>query len=143
MFTTTLLRRLFKQDGRPARQAPLELHELLGPGRVGVLSAACCDANSAARDEQLRANLASALQQTGSHHRPVHSTLTLARHQLRQLGTRIDGPAAAFRDDLATLFQTHGLAAFPLLIVDGRIAFYGGVPSTEAIGHKLLSQPGR
>jgi hypothetical protein len=66
----------------------------------------------------------------------------VARHQLRELGTQIEGPAAAFRDDLATLFQTQGLAAFPLLIVDGRIAFYGGVPSTETIELKLLSQPG-
>jgi hypothetical protein len=142
MSITPLLRRLFKRDGLPAHSAPLEIHELLGRGRVGVLSAACCDASSAARDAQLQANLASALHKTGSHRRPVHSTLTVARHQLRELGTQIEGPAAAFRDDLATLFQTQGLAAFPLLIVDGRIAFYGGVPSTETIELKLLSQPG-
>jgi hypothetical protein len=141
-FIAPMLRRLLKREGQPTHRAPLEIHELLGRGRVGVLSAACCDASSAARDEQLQANLASALQKTGSRQRPVHSTLTVARHQLRELGTQVDGPVAAFRDDLATLFQTRGLAAFPLLIVDGRIAFYGGVPSTEIIELKLLSQPG-
>ena len=138
MFSTKTLRRFFEPGSTgPSAPGSAPLHALLGAGRVGILSAACCDAMSRPKDEQLARHLAEAMQHTGSQRPVVQATLTATRQQLRELGSAADTATAAFQDELSSVFQTHGLAAFPLLIVDGQIAFYGGVPSPDAIASSL------
>ena len=39
------------------------------------------------------------------------------------------------------LFQAKGLSIFPLLIINGRVAFYGGVPPIAQIEERLQRQP--
>lgn len=133
------LRQLFNRAAASPDGASASLDELLGSGRVAVLSAACCDAMSLPRDEALAANLAAAMAGTTPERPVAFGTLTDTRRQLREAGPALGSVALDFRDQLSALFQTQGLAAFPLLLVDGRVAFYGGVPSVEAIAEKLRS----
>lgn len=139
MFGLQALRQLFNPTSAAATGDTVRLDELLGKGSVAVVSAACCDAMSTPKDEELAANLSSALESTNLQRPVAFGTLTGTRQQLRDAGSALDSVALDFRDQLSALFQTEGLAAFPLLLVDGRVAFYGGVPSVEAIAEKLTS----
>ena len=138
------LRHFFK---RSTDTSAVDIVGLLGPGQVLLLSAACCDAMSSPKDDELAANLSEAMALTGLNYTVALTTLTDTQKQLRAHGASLDGIAATFRDQLGSLFQTHGLAAFPLLLVEGQLAFYGGVPSPQAIAQRLSAssvspQPG-
>ena len=117
------------------------VQDLLSKEKIGILSASCCDATTQAKDEQLAANLSSAMEKAGVEHQVVLSTITSTRQQLRDLGAEVGDDVKIFKENLAGLFQGQGLAAFPILLVNGKIAFYGGVPSVEMIVQKLQSPP--
>ncbi|MGY4828574.1 hypothetical protein ACVNIS_08360 [Sphaerotilaceae bacterium SBD11-9] len=133
------LRRLFGGSADEAPTASKDIVKLLGPGHVVVLSAACCDAMSSPKDDEMAANLAQAMELAGGNYTIALATLTDTQKQLRAHGTALEGIASTFRDQLSTLFQTQGLAAFPLLLVEGQLAFYGGVPSPKAIAQRLTA----
>jgi hypothetical protein len=139
MFGLQALKQMFNPHSSSTTIEAASLAEMLDSGSVALISAACCDAMSTPRDEELAANLAAAMKQAGLARPVAFGTLTGTRQQLRDRASTLEGPALAFRDQLGALFQTEGLAAFPLLLVGGRIAFYGGVPSVEAIADKLVA----
>lgn len=139
MFGLQALRQLFNPTSAATTGATAHLADLLGRGSVAVVSAACCDATCTPKDEELAAHLGSALERTHLQRPVAFGTLTGTQKQLREAGSALDGIALDFRHQLGALFQSQGLAAFPLLLVDGRIAFYGGVPSIDAIAEKLTS----
>ena len=139
MFGLQALRQLFNPTSASPSGNAARLEELLRSGSVAVISAACCDAMSTPKDEELAANLTAALESTNLKRPVAFGTLTETRQQLRDVGSALDSVAVEFRNQLGALFQTQGLAAFPLLLVDGRVAFYGGVPSIGAIAEKLVS----
>lgn len=142
MFGLHALRRLFNPGVVSNEDRVATLEELLRSGSVAVISAACCDAMSTPKDEELVRNLTQALEAAAGPSRSVaFGTLTGTRQQLRAQASTLDGVALAFRDQLGALFQTQGLAAFPLVLVDGRLAFYGGVPSVQAIAERLAAGP--
>lgn len=114
---------------------------LLQPGNVGILSAACCDSGAAAKDEGLKANLQSAMLALDDRRPVVVETITSAQRHLRALQAQADAPQKRLIGQVVSLFQANGLSVFPLLIVNGRIAFYGGVPSVEMIRDTLQRQP--
>ncbi|WP_157264186.1 hypothetical protein [Azohydromonas aeria] len=114
---------------------------LLDKDNIGILSASCCDATSSPRDEELKANLLQAMQQAEIERAVVCQTITAAQRHLRELSTSADGPQKQLIANVTTLFQSHGLGIFPLLIINGRVAFYGGVPSVEQIRQRLQRQP--
>ena len=131
------LRHFFGGSPDEAPTAAEDIVKLLGPGQLVVLSAACCDAMSSPKDDEMALNLAQAMELAGGNYTIALTTLTDTQKQLRAHGAALEGIASTFRDQLSSLFQTQGLAAFPLLLVDGQLAFYGGVPSPQAIAHRL------
>lgn len=139
MYGLQALRRLFHPTSAPTTGDTATLDELLARGSVAVISAACCDAMSLPKDEALAASLAAALERAGLQRPVAFGTLTGTREQLREAGSSLQGAALDLRNQLGALFQTEGLAAFPMLLVDGRIAFYGGVPSLDTLTEKLMS----
>jgi hypothetical protein len=139
MFGLQALRKLFNPSSAPTTADTSTLDDMIGRGSVAVISAACCDAMSTPKDEELAANLVAALDKASLQRPVAFGTLTGTRQQLRDAGSTLEGVALEFRNQLGALFQAEGLAAFPLLLVDGRIAFYGGVPSVDAIAQKLAS----
>lgn len=133
------LRKLFNPVTTSTTSHTATLDELLGRGAVAVISAACCDAMSTPRDEALAANLVAALANANLQRPIAFGTLTGTRAQLRDAGSALEGTMLDFRNQLGALFQTEGLAAFPLVLIDGRIAFYGGVPTVGALAERLTS----
>jgi hypothetical protein len=114
---------------------------LLDKHNVGILSAACCDATSAPKDEQLKTNVLQAMQASADVRPLVIETITAAQRHLRELGATADDSQKRLVANVVTLFQTHGLSIFPILIINGRVAYYGGVPSAQMIQERLQQQP--
>jgi hypothetical protein len=140
--TSTLMRALLPacctSSSTPDEAAGFQA--LLDARHIGVLSAACCDATAAGKDEALQANLQQAMAAERDTRPVVMQNITSAQRHLRALGADTPAPQRQLVDSVVSLFQSHGLAVFPLLIVDGRVAFYGGAPSVELIRAKLRAQ---
>jgi hypothetical protein len=120
---------------------PGAMKALLDKNNVGILSAACCDSTAAPKDEGLKQNLLKAMEQAGDQRAVIVETITSAQQHMRTLELQADAGQKQLIQDVVALFQANGLSIFPLLIVNGRVACYGGVPSVEMIQEKLQKQP--
>jgi hypothetical protein len=114
-----------------------KLQALLDKQNIGILSAACCDATAARKDEQLKSNLLQAMQGAGDDRAVVVETITAAQRNMRQIENQADAQQKRLIANVVQLFQSNGLSVFPILIINGRVACYGGVPSVELIRRKL------
>lgn len=143
MFNASSLLRFFKPScsAGSCETDSGSVQELLSKEKIGILSASCCDASTQSKDEQLASNLSAAMERAGIERQVVFSTITATRQQLRDLGTQVGDDVKTFKENLAGLFQGQGLAAFPMLLLNGKIAFYGGVPSVDMIAQKLQAPP--
>lgn len=110
---------------------------ILAPGAVGYLSASCCNPAALPDDERLVANVNAALQELGLEREIHKETLTNANAGMRALRATLDADQMAVVNKVTSLFSTQGLEAFPILFVDGDLAFYGGLPSTEEIAEHM------
>ena len=120
---------------------PSTLKALLDKNNIGILSAACCDSTAGPKDEGLKDNLRQAMARTGDHRAVVVETITSAQQHMRALEAQADLGQKLLIQNVVTLFQANGLSIFPLLIINGRIAFYGGVPTLALIEQRLQHQP--
>ncbi len=114
---------------------------MLDRNNIGILSAACCDSTASLQDDALRANIDQAMKRIGEKRAVVVESITAAQQQLRTLEAQADSSQRQLIQGVIALFQANGLSIFPLLIIDGRIAFYGGVPTTELIQERLQKRP--
>lgn len=117
------------------------LQAVLDKQNIGILSAACCDATAAPKDKALTDNLLQAQRQAGDTRPVLVETITAAQKNMRQLEAQADAQQKRLVASIVQLFQSNGLSIFPILIINGRVAFYGGVPTAEMIRKKLQSQP--
>jgi hypothetical protein len=120
---------------------PGAMKALLDKNNVGILSAACCDSTAGPKDEGLKQNLLKAMEQAGDQRAVIVETITSAQQHMRTLESQADAGQKQLIQNVVALFQANGLSIFPLLIVNGRVAYYGGVPSVEMIQEKLQKQP--
>jgi len=120
---------------------PSTMKALLDKNNIGILSAACCDSTAGPKDEGLKDNLRQAMARTGDHRAVVVETITSAQQHMRALEAQADLGQKLLIQNVVTLFQANGLSIFPLLIINGRIAFYGGVPTLALIEQRLQRQP--
>jgi len=119
------------------------LAEVLQPTSVSILSASCCDASGLPKEQELKRNVAEAMQRL-AHVEPVCiETITAAQSGIRSLAGKLDARQQRLVDTVVHLFQTQGLSVFPMLVVDGRLAYYGGVPSVDMIVDKLRNRSHR
>lgn len=144
MFNANSLLRFFKPscaNGRCDTAKAGTVQELLSKENIGILSASCCDSSTQGKDELLASHLAQAMESAGLERQVIFSTITATRQELRDLGANVDGDIKVFRENLVGLFQGQGLSAFPMLVIGGKIAFYGGVPAIDQIQQKLQTPP--
>lgn len=120
---------------------PGAMKALLDKNNVGILSAACCDSTAGPKDEGLKQNLLKAMEQADDQRAVIVETITSAQQHMRTLESQADADQKQLIQNVVALFQANGLSIFPLLIVNGRVAYYGGVPSVEMIQEKLQKQP--
>ncbi len=114
-----------------------KLEEMLqgekGKPSVVILSGVCCNPFSYSTEEQLQKNIRSALK-TLNIESGIHIiTITEAQHSLQTLPKEY----LSLVDNIVAIFQSMGLKAFPAIIINGKLAFYGGIPSIEMIQDKL------
>lgn len=116
------------------------LRAALSKDNIGIISASCCDASAPAKDEALKANVASAMKAAGDTRTVAIETITTAQKYLRSSEFQVGTSEKVLVESVMALFQSSGMAIFPLLIVDGKLASYGGVPTVDQIKAKLLAQ---
>lgn len=123
---------------RSADKLPEKLLQALSPGEVALISASCCASDATALDQALKENLraASGNNDCGV---PIEVTITEAKRALPHLQRQLHPQQAKVVEKIQALVASHGLGIFPLLLVDGQIAFYGGIPTVEMIAGKLAS----
>jgi hypothetical protein len=117
------------------------MRALLDKNNIGILSAACCDTTAGPKDEALKASLRQAMENTGDRRAVVVETITSAQRHMRALEAQADLGQKLLIQNVVSLFQANGLSIFPLLIINGRVAFYGGVPTLALIEQRLQRQP--
>lgn len=120
---------------------PSSVKALLDKNNIGILSAACCDSTAGPKDEGLKKNLLDAMEKAGDKRAVIVETITSAQKHMRALESQADTSQKQLIQNVVALFQANGLGIFPLLIVNGRVAYYGGVPSAEMILERLQKQP--
>jgi hypothetical protein len=108
--------------------------EVLQPGGIGVLSAACCYAGAKALDDTLVADLKAA---GVSADEIKMENITTAQQALPLMMVKLNASQRTLVQTITGLFMRNGLSVFPMLIVNGEIAFYGGSPGKEALAQKL------
>lgn len=119
---------------------PSTFKALVEATNVGVLSAACCDTTAAAKDQALMTNLQQALKAEGDERAVIFETITSAQKHIRTLQAVVGPEQQKLISGVVALFQANGLSIFPLLIIDGRVAYYGGAPTVEAIRERLQAR---
>lgn len=120
---------------------PSTMQALLDKNNIGILSAACCDSTAGPKDEALKVSVRQAMENTGDRRAVVVETITSAQQHMRALEAQADLGQKLLIQNVVTLFQANGLSIFPLLIINGRVAFYGGVPTIASIEQRLQRQP--
>jgi hypothetical protein len=131
-----LLEKLF---GCGSKKDDIALDELLsgkeGKPSIVILTASCCNPLAIPGDNKIKNNIAGALTNLGIDTEIHLFTITSAQSSLnslpdqhKELGNKVMG-----------LFQSKGLGAFPALIINGELVFYGGIPEVEQIQEKLAS----
>jgi hypothetical protein len=120
-----------------------KIAQMLAPGSVGYLSASCCTPSAAIADEQLVRNVQQAMSNLGINVEIQKETLTSAQAGMRSAIAQLSLQQGKVVTKVMALFSTRGFEAFPILFVDGDLAFYGGVPSTEAIEEYFRSRLSR
>lgn len=116
-----------------------KVQQLLAPGNIGYLSASCCNPMAAPLDDQLEANVRQALANLQLNVEIHKETLTGAQSSMRSAMSQMNLKQGKVGAKVMSLFSTRGLSAFPCLFVSGELAFYGGVPTTEAIQEYLTA----
>lgn len=113
------------------------LARLLEVDSIAMLSAVCCNPRAAHMDQELRRNLEHALAELRLDVPIYVETITAAQAQLRSVTPCLEPEQQRLIASVLTLFQSHGLGVFPILIVNRKVAFYGGVPTPDMLLRRL------
>ena len=111
----------------------------LGPDVVVILSASCCMQGTADIDTQVEASARAALEAANLDWTLLTVTVTQAQNTLGRVSGELDDTQGALAGQVSELFLSHGLSAFPVLIVNQRLVSYGGAPDQELVRKALPS----
>lgn len=100
---------------------------------IVILSSFCCNPLSYGADEKLKDAVQQALAQIGRNAKVHVLSITDAQRSRADL----EDSHKPLLNDIQSIFQSHGLRAFPALIINGGLAFYGGTPEISELRKKL------
>ncbi|WP_255988992.1 hypothetical protein [Chitinolyticbacter albus] len=109
----------------------------LSPETVAVVSASCCVRGTADIDAETEAAAHAALESAHLDWPVVTVTVTQAQSSLGKISGELDSGGSKVAQQVSELFMSHGLSAFPVLIVNQRLVSYGGAPDKELVGKAL------
>jgi len=113
----------------------------LSPEVVVVVSASCCMQGTADVDAQAEASARSALKAANLDWPVLTVTVTQAQSTLGRVSGELDATQGALAAQVSELFMSHGLSAFPVLLVNQRLVSYGGAPDQALILKALPATP--
>ncbi len=119
--------------------ALIHLRSVMYEGGIGIVSAKCCSPLASQSDEKLKNNVDIALKNSGSNISVMTISITDARKALSKIKSGDLEPSEhRLVEQIQSLVSTQGFNIFPILIINRKIAFYGGIPEPEKIEKKLL-----
>lgn len=102
-----------------------------GRMEIVILSGACCIPSLAASDKHMEKNIQEALERSGIN----------AKIRTITLSSVLQGKDLVEQQgQVNALFQKHGVKFAPALLIDGKLQFMGGVPTTDQIQTKLTGE---
>lgn len=113
------------------------LRDTLKPGGVGVISASCCSPGSVESDKRMLSAANAALQEQGREPSCLLVSITDAQRALPKVAPGLSPAEQRLVTQIQSLVSTQGFSVFPVLVVDQKIAFYGGVPTSRMVADKL------
>jgi len=117
------------------------LRSILSEQGTGIVSASCCAPMAAQNDKALEQNLRRALADAGrsSHYQVI--SITDAQKAVGKLKQELSPAQHRLVMQIQGMVATQGFSVFPILMLGGQIAFYGGLPTPEMIAEKLPPAP--
>lgn len=128
---------LFKSGSQDADNAAIK--RALSPEVVVVVSASCCMQGTADVDARAEAAARTALKTASLNWPVLVVTVTQAQSALGRISGELDATQGALAAQVSELFLTHGLTAFPVLLVNQRLVSYGGAPDEALVLNALPS----
>lgn len=120
------LKKTSKEDINQVKRA-------LGSHAIVVVSASCCMLGTSQVDEEIEATARNALAETTLDWPVITVTVTTAQSILPKISAELSVKARELASQVSELFMTHGLSAFPIIIVDQTLVSYGGAPDQAII----------
>ncbi|PFG10469.1 hypothetical protein [Marinobacter sp. LV10MA510-1] len=114
-----------------------QVKRALGPDAIVVVSASCCMPGTSQVDEEIEATARNALAETTLDWPVITITVTTAQSILPKISAELSVKAGELASQVSELFMTHGLSAFPIIIVDQTVVSYGGAPDQAMILNAL------
>lgn len=114
----------------------------LSPEVVVVVSASCCMQGTGEVDARAEASAREALKLANLDWPVMTVTVTQAQSTLGRVAGELDAAQGALAAQVSELFMSHGLNAFPVLLVNQRLVSYGGAPDHSLIRESLPSKSG-
>ena len=130
---------LFKKKSPDSDIVAIKL--ALSPQVVVVVSASCCMRGTAEVDTQAEAAARAPLARANLDWPVLTITVTQAQSTLGRISGELDNAQGALAAQVSELFMSHGLGAFPVLLVNQRLLSYGGAPDQALIFKALPSAP--
>ena len=129
----------FKKGSQDEDSAAIK--RALSPEVVVVVSASCCMQGTADVDAQAEASAQAALKAANLDWPVLTVTVTQAQSTLGRISGELDAAQGVLAAQVSELFMSHGLSAFPVLLVNQRLVSYGGAPDQALVLKALPSTP--
>lgn len=113
------------------------LRTLLSADGRGIVSARCCAPMAAQSDDAMQANLREALAAVGESDEHQFISITDAQKTLPKMNKELTPAQQRLVMQIQGMVSSQGFSIFPMLLIGGQIAYYGGIPSAEMIREKL------
>lgn len=119
-----------------AAAEPAALELALQPRSVAVVSIACCGMGRAEDDAVALRAVNDGLQLAQADGNAVLVSAMDAQRYAGSVPASAEPPVKRLVQQIVALYTQHGFAAFPIVLIDRRVAFYGGVPSAEQFAER-------
>lgn len=100
---------------------------------IVILSSTCCNPMAIPGEKKLFANVNSALSKMQLQIEPQKLSILKAQSSMKSIETTHKDLV----NKIMGIFQSKGIQGFPAVIINGKIAFYGGVPGEDEILAKI------
>lgn len=125
-------------EGNSAARPEDALRAVLKEDAVAIISASCCAPMAGQKDEALKNNIVEALKDSGRSGGYSFISITDAQRSLPRINDELEPAAQRVVSQIQMLVSSQGFSIFPILVIDRKVSFYGGIPTPDMIKEKLL-----